>query len=271
MENVNWYNRQIPNVGDIVMVKVVSVDEAGAKCLLLEYGCKEGFVPLSESIKKRGRGWVKLIRAGGLKEMQVLSVDTTKQQLDLSPKYVTPSEAAECLDRFEKGRRVHNLLKHLAEEQAESLQYLYDTFVRPLSGSAWTTFEELVNLPEEEKWERASALFGSDIRDSRIFASLLSLLSHQLVTKPVKVESQINLTCYANDGVIAIRAALQAGIAVSNEVHVHLVSAPTFSISAMTQDTKRTLKEIEKVIETIETSIVQSGGKCSILKDDVTV
>lgn len=60
METINWYNEEYPAMGDIVMAKVLSVDEAGAKCILMEYGCKEAFVPLSESLKKRGRGWVKV-------------------------------------------------------------------------------------------------------------------------------------------------------------------------------------------------------------------
>lgn len=60
MDSVHWYNQEFPSKGDIVMAKVVSVDEAGARCILMEYGCKEAFVPLSESIKKRGRSWVKV-------------------------------------------------------------------------------------------------------------------------------------------------------------------------------------------------------------------
>lgn len=58
--NVNWYNEEWPSVGDIVMASVLSVDEAGAKCTLVEYGGKEAFVTLAESMKKKGRSWVKV-------------------------------------------------------------------------------------------------------------------------------------------------------------------------------------------------------------------
>jgi translation initiation factor 2 alpha subunit (eIF-2alpha) len=35
---VSWYGT-LPRRGDIVMTRVVSFDEVGARCILLEYGC----------------------------------------------------------------------------------------------------------------------------------------------------------------------------------------------------------------------------------------
>lgn len=151
--------------------------------------------------------------------MQVIAVDPSKRQIDLSPRYVTPQEAAECANRFEKGRRVHNLMKHLAEQHHQSLLELYESFVYTLD-DPWATFESIIRQPEETRYDFALSLFGEELRDSPLLPPLLAILAHQLVSKQVKIEGTINVTCYADNGVLAIREALKAGLNASqNEVY----------------------------------------------------
>jgi translation initiation factor 2 subunit 1 len=146
-----------------------------------------------------------------VKEMQVTLVDKGRRQIDLSPRYVTAEEAAECADNFEKSRRVHNLLKYVAEERSLSLQQLYDDFIYPLEERPWDAFEQLVKFPEEERLERAATLY-EEVKNPEIFLIILSILSRQMGSKPVKLECHFNLTCHSDEGVLALRAALQEGI-----------------------------------------------------------
>lgn len=154
-----------------------------------------------------------------MKEMQVLSVDPSKRQIDLSPRYVTPQEAAECADYFEKSRRVHNLLKHLAEENNLEIIDLYNSFIYSLKENPWDILASIAKQPKETQLDFAASIYGESIRDSKVFASLLNIVTHQMSAKQVKLEAQFNVTCFSDDGVIAIRSALQAGLdASSNEV-----------------------------------------------------
>lgn len=144
--------------------------------------------------------------------MQVIAVDIKRSQIDLSPRYVTPKDVVECTNRFEKGRRVHNLLKYLSEVHKCSLLELYEKYVYPLEERPWDTFESLIRQPEEDRLNIAASLYGEGIRDSPLFQSLLTKLSHQLTAKQVRLESQINVTCYSDNGILAIKEALLKGI-----------------------------------------------------------
>ena len=47
------YESIFPPINDIVMARITSIDDNGAKCILLEYGDIIGFVPINEFTKVR--------------------------------------------------------------------------------------------------------------------------------------------------------------------------------------------------------------------------
>lgn len=50
-----FYEHKVPEVDELVMARVNSIDEMGVLCQLLEYNNLEGFLPLSELSRKRMR------------------------------------------------------------------------------------------------------------------------------------------------------------------------------------------------------------------------
>ncbi len=76
--NCRFYEQQYPEVDDLVIVEVRSIEEMGAYVALKEYNDIEGMILLSELSRRRIRSVNKIIRVGRLEVVVVLRVDKEK-------------------------------------------------------------------------------------------------------------------------------------------------------------------------------------------------
>lgn len=146
-----WYENVFPETDDVVMVQVKSIAEMGAYVSLLEYNNIEGMILLSELSRKRIRSITKLIKVGKQEPVMVLRVDRDKGYIDLSKRRVSPEEAAACEDRYNRGKLVHSIMRHVAETTGVSLEELNTQFTWPLHkmyGHSAEALKAMVQEPE---------------------------------------------------------------------------------------------------------------------------
>lgn len=67
--NCRFYGNEFPEVEDLVMVEISTVNEDGAYVKLLEYNDKEALILASNTTRKRVRNVKKLLRLGSLDVM----------------------------------------------------------------------------------------------------------------------------------------------------------------------------------------------------------
>jgi len=67
--NCRFYSNEFPEVEDLVMVEISTVNEDGAYVRLLEYNDKEALILASNTTRKRVRNVKKLLRLGSLDVM----------------------------------------------------------------------------------------------------------------------------------------------------------------------------------------------------------
>lgn len=134
-----FYAERYPEIDDVVMVNVRSIEEMGAYVHLLEYNNIEGMILLSELSRRRIRSINKLIRIGKTEPVVVIRVDKEKGRtkilpflcfsyicmfnfylyiigyIDLSKRRVSPEDIEKCTERFAKAKAVNSILRHVAE------------------------------------------------------------------------------------------------------------------------------------------------------------
>lgn len=81
-----FYSERYPEIDDVVMVNVRSIEEMGAYVHLLEYNNIEGMILLSELSRRRIRSINKLIRIGKTEPVVVIRVDKEKGRITLIKK-----------------------------------------------------------------------------------------------------------------------------------------------------------------------------------------
>jgi len=200
------YEQKFPEVDDLVMVEVKSIEEMGAYVALKEYNDIEGMILLSELSRRRIRSINKIIRVGRLEVVVVLRVDKEKGYIDLSKRRVSEEEAIKCEEKYNKSKAVHSIMRHVAETVHQDMEPLYQTIAWPLYkkfGHALDAFKLAITDPE-------GVLQGLEISDETKEV-LLSNIKRRLTPQPVKIRADIEVTFFEYDGIEAIRAALKKG------------------------------------------------------------
>jgi len=259
-----FYENRLPEKDELVMCKVISIDELGVICSLLEYNNLEGFLPLSEISRKRIRSVLRHVREGQKQVLQVLRVDTERKFTDLSKKYITPAERELGTEKYNKGKTVHSISKYIAETQGRDLEEIKKILIYPLYQKHEHPYDafRLLSLKNIDIYE------GMEV-DPVLKSELISIVKKRMEVHPVKVGADIHITCYADEGIDEIKKALRMGLeeGKNEEVKIQLISSPGYSIWLVTIDDKYGKQVLTRVIEVIRNSITQSNGSLSVVKE----
>eukprot|EP00478_Filoreta_tenera_P001123 GABV01001133.1.p1 GENE.GABV01001133.1~~GABV01001133.1.p1 ORF type:complete len:318 (-),score=138.90 GABV01001133.1:18-902(-) len=256
------YESKFPEVEDLVVVQVKSIAEMGANVELLEYNNAEGMILMSELSRRRMRSIAKFIRVGQQEVVVVLRVDKEKGYIDLSKRRASPEDIAAAEAKWHKSKAVHSIMRHVAKRTGHDLEELYTMFGWPMYtkfGHAYEAFKLALSNPDSllETFE-----IPEDVR-----AELFKTIERRLTPQPVKIRSDIELTCFSYQGIDAIKRALLAGLAISDEempVQIKLVAPPLYVITTVTLEPQDGIAKLTSVIEAIAASIKPDGGAMAV-------
>lgn len=261
-----FYEEQYPNPESMVMVKVMNIAEMAAEVILLEYNDIEGMILHSELSRRRIRSIKKLIRVNKLEVVSVLRVDKDKGYIDLSKRRVSPDDVIKCEERYNKAKAVHSVLRHVADQHGIWLEDLYKKVGWPLyrkHGHAFDAFSKSL-LPEGD--ERYEDVFADLDITPELKNSITTYIKRRLAPKPIKIRADIEVTCFAYEGIEAIRAALQAGLDApsSSEVDIKLIAPPMYVVTTNTLEKDVGIENLNRVIEKIRTKVTESEGRLEV-------
>ncbi|CAL8070229.1 unnamed protein product [Orchesella dallaii] len=263
-----FYKEKYPEVEDVVMVNVKRIAEMGAYVHLLEYNNIEGMILLSELSRRRIRSVNKLIRIGKTEPVVVIRVDKEKGYIDLSKRRVAPEDVEKCNEQFSKAKAVNSILRHVADllgfETDEQLEELY-------TKTAWH-FEE-----KYKKKASAYDAFKNAVQDPSILDEcgldentkdvLLKNIQQKLMSQSVKIRSDIEVSCYAYEGIEAVKKALRAGLECSKQdmpVKINLIAPPLYVVTTSTPERQDGITLLQEAIGKIEETIKKLGGSFNV-------
>lgn len=263
-----FYEHRFPEVDELVMARVNSIDEMGVLCSLLEYNNLEGFLPLSELSRKRMRSVLRHVRVGQKQVLQVIRVDTERGYTDLSKKYVEEPERQKGTEKYNIGKTVHGIVKHLAETKHMEVEEIYKLMI-------WPLYKKYSHPYDAFKLIAANTETVPDIYEglnleipAGYVETLVKVVKHQLAVQPVKVGAEIDITSFVG-GIEDIKNSLKAGLASAQgdaDIKVQLVSSPTFLIFTTTTDESGGMEAIENVTNVIKEEITKVGGNFVMVK-----
>lgn len=274
--NCRFYEAEYPDVDECVIVLVNNIQEMGAYGTLIEYNNIEGMILLSELSKRRIRSINKLIRVGKMEVCMVMRVDKEKGYIDLSRKKVATEDLIKCQERYAKAKAVNSIMRHVAETTGHNLLELNQKITWPLarktnySGSAvrpfltaYEAFRTAINDPE--------LIFTQpDVEiDEKTKAQLLKVIKFKIIPQPIKLRADIEVTCFGEEGIDAIRQALKAGEAIAPDdvsLKIRLIAPPLYVMTSTTIDRKKGLETMDNAITEVKSSIEKYNGKVEIKK-----
>jgi len=263
-----YYENKYPDPEEVVVVNVTQIGEMGAYVTLLEYDNIEGLILLSELSRRRIRSINKLVRVNRTEIVMVIRVDKEKGYIDLSKRRVDPEDVVKCEERYNKAKAVHSVLGNVAKTKNLPLDVLYQKVGWPLYkkyGHAYDAFKLALSAVNAE--EEPTDIFQDLDVEPDVKEAILTYIKRKLTPQPVKIRADFEVTCFAYEGIEAIKASLVAAEECSVPevpIKIKLIAAPLFVMVAMTVDKEQGLETMNKALEQVGEVIRSKGGAINV-------
>jgi len=290
--DARFYQRPLPAVNELVMVKVMRVADTAAYVQLLEYSGIEGMILFSEVSMRRIRSMLKEIRAGQFAVCVVLRVEADKGNIDLSRRRVQAKDRAAYLQTYAKSKLVHSTLRQLSAAHKMPMDDLCNKVSWPLYakyGHAIDAFKQFIN-------SRDQAIFDCCDVDAKIKKDLYAIIEKKLTPQACKLKAKVEVSCFERAGIDGVKAALLAGldqdpneIAKPEEraetakqeekgkkggkepelkemgrIQIKVVAPPHYDVTTQSIGKESGIAVIDKALARIETKIKEHGGTFTI-------
>lgn len=251
-------NHGLPEIGDVVVVKIMRVLDYGAFVELEEFDHVQGFVHISEIASR----WVKNIR-NHVKENQVraakvLAIKRDKNQIDLSLTKVSEGLQRAKLDEWKKTKRSQKLIEVMAQKQKAPFDAAWKAIAEPLLEKHESLFEALQQIALRGK----SAAEGIPADWVPV---VVETCSSSIEVPEKTVEAELSLSSGASNGLEQIRDALLQGQKASKEkVALFYEGSGKYSVRVTAENFKSAEKELAAVTETTVAVLTAAGGKATV-------
>ena len=166
-------------------------------------------------------------------------------------------------------------MRHVSETTRVDLETLYREIGWPLYrayGHAHDGFKAMVSTNDPDAvFARVSqeAHGGAPIPclSDAVRDQLVNNVKRRLTPQPLKCRADVELTCFAFDGVLRIQDAMRAAEAASTEqapVRMKLVAPPLYVLTTQTLDKQAGLDALAKACEACAARASASGGRCVV-------
>lgn len=274
LTSCRFYEQRYPDLEELVLVKVRTIEPTAAYCHLLEYGNVEGMIPLSEVSRRRIRSIGKHLRVGKTEVVQVFRVDKEKGYIDLSKKKVTEDDVRQAEERYNNAKAVHSIMAHVGMEwsrnpnvDVQNLEGLYEKIAWPLVNSrkfssAYEAFKTGNASPEK--------VFGPLNLHPELYALLVKDIQERLKANPHRIRSDIELTCFAYEGIDAVKDVLLQGQQMGTDscpLKITLTACPHYVLRVQSLDKEEAFTVIRAAIAQMTQLIKDKGGNLKVDKE----
>lgn len=211
--------KQMPEQGDLVLIKISKIMPHGAYCELTEYGI-DAYLPISEIAS----GWIKniheFIKEGQKEVAKVIFVDKTKRAIDISFKKASGGEKKSKLAEYNLEKRAEGIFaKALAASGTEQKKA---EIITEISKKA-STYNDLIN----DIFEQKDPL--SDMKEKKFKEALYEIIFKTIKPKRYTVSYTIEMTTTdTHSGIAIIKEAL--GAVEKSGVDVLYLGAPHYRL-----------------------------------------
>jgi translation initiation factor 2 subunit 1 len=234
----------LPNIQELVVVKITEVTQFAAWCDLLEYDAK-GMIPISEAAGK----WIfdvrEVVKEGEIKVAKVIKIEEDKNLVHLSLKRVSKNDEKEKMNEFRKEERGEKLFEMAAKSLGKSLQQAYEEVGFKLQEKFGSLYDVIVNIKKNY-----SKLEKMKIPKEWIDA-IVNIAEKSIKEKEVELKFELDVKSIEPNGIEIIKSILKE-VEEKTGGKVRYLSAPIYRLEIKTTDPKKDEKRVLSALEKIK-------------------
>jgi len=234
----------LPNVHELVVVKIDEVTQFAAWCDLLEYEAR-GMIPISEAAGK----WIfdvrEVVKEGEIKVAKVIKVEEDKNLVHLSLKRVSKADEKEKMNEFRKEERGEKLLEMAAKKLGKNLKEAYEEVGYLLQQKFGSLYDAIVNIKKNYgKLEKLNV-------SREWIDALLETAEKSVKEKKIELKFDLEVKSLEPNGIEIVKSILRE-VKEKTGGDVKYVSAPIYRLEMKTTDPKKDEKRILAALEKIK-------------------
>jgi len=234
----------LPNVHELVVVKIDEVTQFAAWCDLLEYEAR-GMIPISEAAGK----WIfdvrEVVKEGEIKVAKVIKVEEDKNLVHLSLKRVSKADEKEKMNEFRKEERGEKLLEMTAKKLGKNLKEAYEEVGYLLQQKFGSLYDAIVNIKKNYgKLEKLNV-------SREWIDALLETAEKSVKEKKIELKFDLEVKSLEPNGIEIVKSILRE-VKEKTGGDVKYVSAPIYRLEMKTTDPKKDEKRILAALEKIK-------------------
>jgi translation initiation factor 2 alpha subunit (eIF-2alpha) len=273
---MNFFENKLPKVGDHVIVTIMNTSDAkvsGVSCILPFYNNIDGLIMPTELLKGRREKISKVCTKGQKMICVVMTVDESRNYIDLSRRRVHSDDEKIYKVLFDKMNRVMNfmgtVINFYCEYNENDENELSDEIkLNILSSTLWNLTENMLIEPADN-YDMYEKILNEPIILFKNVTNFLSLefiehcvekIKKRTVSEPYVIEYCFDMTSMCDDGVDTLNKIMKSvfGDYTTNTKYIiELFSLPTYKVTFQCQNKV----EISDTITLIENKLTDECSK----------
>ena len=249
--------KEIPDVGEKVIIKVKKIMPFGAYCSMIEYRDEEAYLP----IKEVASGWIKniheFLKEGKTDVAKVIYVDKEKKAVDVSIKKVNEKEYKDKLNSYNMEKRYEALFKQVLTATKNEAQ---EQHIREALSHSFHTFTELVEAIMDDP-----SSFNSLQIDNNFKTEFLENVRKNIKPKTYEVSYLIEINTLHATNIDTIKKAFSEIEDLG--LKVNYLGAPHYRIVSEAKDYFKAEEKVKEAEEVLGKYFKQDGFTIKKEKD----
>ena len=261
MFDIRCYKNEYPDEGDIVLTRIIDMNDYCVKGVLVEYGNIDTMLQLSQASKRRVKSIRQIFKLNQIYPLEVFSVEQKGEHryIDLSNKTLTDEQKNETIINTRRYQIALNLIKKFATKiKLETLEELTELCNKTI----WKLDKEEVFNYIKECYSDISKLelFDLTVEEKKVLHTvLLTSLKNPLF----KITAKIELSCYTFNGISSIKNVLVDTLKeVDKNITITFESGYEYLLNLTKDNIEDCKKTIYECINIIRNKIDKLYGSC---------
>jgi len=255
-----------PETGEMVVATVSRIESYGAYVALDEYNNKEALLHISEISSRWVRNIRNHVRENQKVVLQVLRVDPSKSQVDLSLRRVNKDDRRKKIEQWKKTRKAETLLKQTATEMKVTPEDLFAEISPKLNEANINLYDAL-----EQSAKKGEKLFTDLGINEKTAMALVKVAKEKIVVKGVTVQGVLEVTALGNKGVDEIKdlfhGLVDLGEETESTINIYTLGSPKYRVEVTAEDYKKAEFALDRVVKNAEKTWESHEGTLSFKRE----
>jgi translation initiation factor 2 subunit 1 len=255
-----------PETGEMVVATVSRIESYGAYVTLDEYDNKEALLHISEISSRWVRNIRNHVRENQKVVLQVLRVDPSKGQVDLSLRRVNKDDRRKKIEQWKKTRKAETLLKQAAVDLKLTPDDLFNEINPNLSNAGLNLYDAL-----EQAAKKGAKVFTDAGLKEKTAEALAKIAKDKIVVKGVTIQGVFEVVAMGSRGIEEIKEFFQGikelGEESDSTVNLYTLGSPKYRIEVTAEDYKRAELSLDKIVKQAEKTWSKHEGTISFKRE----